>query len=114
VQLTLVGYVIQVIFDNDSLWLVFLLLAVMVGFGALTARSRAKRVPGAMLPLVIGLGTAAAATLGLVLALGIFDPTARYLVPVGGMVIGNSMTAAAVALNRLGDEFVDSRAQIEA
>ena len=28
----------------------------------------------------------------------------RYLVPVGGMVIGNSMTAAAVALNRLADE----------
>ena len=114
VQLTAVGYVIQLIFDNDSLWLVFLLLAVMVGFGALTARSRAKRVPGALLPLVIGLGTAAAVTLGLVLALGIFQPEARYLVPVGGMVIGNSMTAAAVALNRLGDEFVDSRAQIEA
>ena len=58
VQLTAVGYVIQLIFDNDSLWLVFLLLAVMVGFGALTARSRAKRVPRALLPLVIGLGTA--------------------------------------------------------
>jgi putative ABC transport system permease protein len=45
--------------------------------------------------------------------LDIFEPTPRYLVPVGGMVIGNAMTAAAVALNRLGDEVADSRAQIE-
>ena len=43
-------------------------------------------------------------TLGLVLALGVFDAEPRYLVPVGGMVIGNSMTAAAVSLNRLADE----------
>jgi putative ABC transport system permease protein len=36
------------------------------------------------------------------------------MVPVGGMVIGNAMTASAVALNRLGDEMADGRARIEA
>jgi putative ABC transport system permease protein len=86
----------------------------MVLFGALTARSRAKRVPGTFWPLLVALSTAAAGTLGLVVALGIFEPTPRYLVPVGGMVIGNSMTASAVALNRLGDEVADGRAKIEA
>ena len=30
------------------------------------------------------------------------------------MVIGNAMTASAVALNRLGDDVADSRAKIEA
>jgi putative ABC transport system permease protein len=35
-------------------------------------------------------------------------------VPVGGMVIGNSMTAAAVALNRLADEMSGQGRQIEA
>ncbi len=114
VQLTAIGYVIQLIFDVDSLALVALLLAVMVCFGALTARSRAKRVPGALVPLLIGLSIAAVATLGLVVGLGIFDPQPRYMVPVGGMVIGNSMTASAVALNRLGDEFADGRERIEA
>jgi ABC-type iron transport system FetAB permease component len=43
-----------------------------------------------------------------VLLLGVFPAEARYLVPVGGMVIGNAMTAAAVALNRLGDEVHDN------
>ena len=114
VQLTAIGYVIQAIFDTDSLWLVAALLAGMVGFGAWTARGRAKGVPGATGPIALALAVAAAVTLGLVLALGVFKPEPRYLVPVGGMVIGNSMTAVAVALNRLADEMHDGRRQVEA
>jgi putative ABC transport system permease protein len=114
VQLTAIGYVIQAIFDSDSLWLVAALLAVMVGFGAFTARSRARGVPGALGPLVLALSAAAAITLGMVLGLGVFEAEPRYLVPVGGMVIGNSMTAAAVALNRLADEVRGQAPLIEA
>ncbi len=113
-QLTAIGYVIQAIFDSDSLWLVGLLLAVMVGFGAATARNRARAVPGALVPIVLALSSAAGITLGLVLVLGVFEAQPRYLVPVGGMVIGNSMTAAAVALNRLADEVSGQARQIEA
>ena len=114
VQLFAIGYVIQAIFDVDSLLLVLALILVMVVFGALTARSRAAEVPGALVPLLISLALAGGLTLGLVVALGIFEPTPRYLVPVGGMVIGNAMTAAAVALNRLGDDIRDKAPQIEA
>jgi len=114
VQLTAIGFAIELIFEADTIWLVLALLAAMVLFGALTARSRAKKVPGAFWPLLIGLAIAGGSTLLLVVALGIFEATPRYLVPVGGMVIGNAMTSSAVALNRLGDEIADSRAAIEA
>jgi putative ABC transport system permease protein len=113
-QLTAVGYVIQAIFDSDSLALTVALLAGMVGFGAFTARGRARAVPGALGPIALALAVAAAGTLGLVLALGVFDAEPRYLIPVGGMVIGNSMTASAVALNRLADEVEAGAPQIEA
>lgn len=114
VQLTAIGYVIAFIFDEGSLWLVAALLAVAVAFGTLTARSRARKVPEATLAIAIALTAAGATTIALVLALGIFEPSARYLVPVGGMVIGNAMTASAVALNRLGDEFTQGAGEIEA
>jgi putative ABC transport system permease protein len=114
IQLTAIGFVIQVIFDEDSLALVVALIVVMVVFGAFTARHRARRVPHAFWPLLVALGTAALATLGLVVALGVFEPEPQFLVPVGGMVVGNSMTAAAVALNRLGDDMHDSARRIEA
>jgi putative ABC transport system permease protein len=113
-QLTAIGYVIQAIFDSDSLWLVAGLLAVMVGVGTFTAGRRARAVPGAPGPILLALSLAAAVTLGLVIALGVFEPEPRYLVPVGGMVIGNAMTASAVALNRLADEVHGSIRQIEA
>jgi putative ABC transport system permease protein len=113
-QLTAIGYVITVIFDENSAVLVIALIAVMVVFGAFTARSRAQLVPGAFWPLLVSLGVAAAATLGLVLGLGIFAATPRYVVPVGGMVVGNAMTSAAVALNRLGEDVHDQARRIEA
>jgi UDP-glucose/iron transport system permease protein len=114
IQLTAIGLVITFIFNQDSAVLVVLLLTVMVVFAAFTARHRARHVPDAFWPLLVSLGVAAAATLGLVVALGIFPATPRYLVPVGGMVIGNAMTAAAVALNRLGDDVHDQAPRIEA
>jgi putative ABC transport system permease protein len=114
IQLTAIGYVINVIFDQDTLALVIALIAVMVVFGALTARRRAESVPGAFWPLLGALALAGTTTLVLVVALGIFDPKPRYLVPVGGMVVGNAMTAAAVALNRMGDEVRSSAREIEA
>ena len=114
VQLFAIGYVIQAIFDSDSTLLAVALISVMVVFGAFTARRRAAKVPGALVPLLIALALAGALTLGLVIALGIFEPEPRYLVPVGGMVVGNAMTAAAVALSRLGDDMESSQAQVEA
>ncbi len=86
----------------------------MVGFGAWTARGRARAVPGAIGPITLALAAAAGVTLGLVLVLGVFEAEPRYLVPVGGMVIGNSMTAAAVALNRLADEVSGQARRLEA
>ena len=51
VQLTAIGYVINFIFDQDSLWFVLALIAVMVVFDAIQARGRAKQVPNAILCL---------------------------------------------------------------
>jgi putative ABC transport system permease protein len=113
-QLVAIGYVINAIFDADSLWLAFGLIAVMVVFGAIQARQRAKRVPNAFWPLLLALALAGGVTLALVVGLGVFEAEPRFLVPVGGMVVGNSMTAAAVALNRLGDEIADRSREIEA
>ena len=114
VQLSAIGLVINFIFDQDQLVFVIALLAAMVLFGALTARNRARGVPRPFGPLLIALALAGTTTLVLVVALGVFEPEPRFLVPVGGMVIGNSMTAAAVSLNRLGEDMRSSAQRIEA
>src|SRR4051794_28487388 len=114
IQLIAIGYVITFIFDQDSLWFVVLLIAIMVRFAAFAARRRARQVPDAFWPLLVVPAVAGGATLGPVAALGIFKAQPRYLFPVGGMVIGNGMTAAAVTLNRLGDEMTRHAREVEA
>jgi putative ABC transport system permease protein len=114
VQLVAVGYVLKLIFDAGHVAWTLPLLATMVLFGAFTARGRARSVPNALPILVVALGTAAAGTLGIALLTGALHANARSLIPVGGMTIGNAMASAAVALNRLGDEFARSTGEIEA
>jgi putative ABC transport system permease protein len=114
VQLVAVGYVLKLIFDASNVAWTLPMLAAMVVFGAFTARNRARTVPDALPILLVALGTSAAGTLGIAVAAGAVHANARSLIPIGGMTIGNAMTAAAVALNRLGDELAHSSAEIEA
>jgi len=114
VQLAAIGYVIDFIFGLDNLGLVTLLLAGMVLFAAWTSARRAEGVPQAFLVAAVAVGVAAVATLGVLLTLGIVPPTARYLIPLGGMVIGNSMNAASLTMTRIRDDVAEQRPKVEA
>ena len=114
VQLAAIGYVIDYIFGLDSLGVVALLLAGMVLFAAWTSARRAGDVPRAFLIAAFAVGVAAVATLGLLLALGIVPATARYLIPLGGMVIGNSMNAASLTMTRIRDDVTEQSLKVEA
>jgi putative ABC transport system permease protein len=114
VQLAAIGYVIDYIFGLDNLGVVTLLLAGMVLFAAWTSARRAGNVPKAFLIAAFAVGAAAVATLGLLLALGIVPATARYLIPLGGMVIGNSMNAASLTMTRIRDDVTEQSLKIEA
>ena len=114
VQLAAIGYVIDYVFGLDNLGVVALLLAGMVLFAAWTSARRAADVPNAFLIAAVGVGVAALATLVLLLALGIVPATARYLIPLGGMVIGNSMNAASLTMTRIRDDLSEQRLKVEA
>ena len=114
VQLAAIGYVIDYVFGLENLWVVVLLLAGMVLFAAWTSARRAADVPNAFLVAAVGVGVAAVATLVLLLVLGIVPATARYLIPLGGMVIGNSMNAASLAMTRIRDDLSEQRLKVEA
>lgn len=113
-QLIALGYLITLIFEAGDVSYAMPLLALMVVFGAVTARRRAAGVPHALVTLLIALTVSVAATLGLALAVGALPAVPRTLIPVSGMVIGNAMTASAVALSGLEHEVRTSAREIEA
>jgi UDP-glucose/iron transport system permease protein len=66
-------------------------------------------------PLALASFSAAAVvTLGVLFGLHVFPLTGRTLVPIAGMMVGNSMTATVLAGRRLTDELRDKRHEVEA
>jgi hypothetical protein len=94
-QLLLVGAALTLIISpGRSIWWSWLWVAAMLGYASVVARRRAPEVPH-LLPLALASLTAAAVvTLGLLFGLHVFPLTGRTLVPIAGMMIGNSMTAS--------------------
>ena len=114
VQLAAMGYAIDYVFALESLFAVGGLLCGMVLFAGWTSARRARGVPRAFAVAALAIGVAAVATLGLLLLLRIVPPTARYLVPLGGMVIGNAMNTASLTLGRIRDDLAQGRPAVEA
>ncbi len=115
VQLLAVGAVLAFVLSPHVplvvswVWVVF-----MVAFAAETIRRRAPEVPAARPLALASLGVASAVSLLLLFGLHIFPMDARTVVPLAGMVVGNSMTATVVAARRVVGELSDKRAEVEA
>lgn len=114
IQLTAIGFVISLIFSLKNLTYVMLLLVGMVLFASWTSSRRGKGITRAFTVSAVGIGIATTTTLGVLLTLQIVPPTARYLIPLGGMVIGNSMNTASLILSRIRDDVNAQRLNIEA
>lgn len=118
-QLIAVGYVLEFIFLRPSLWITLAAFAVMEIFAIRNIFARVKLTPPPALPRVI-LASMLCGTVGVVfvfllIIIGI-DPwyAPRFFIPIGGMVIGNSMTGIALGYERLATGIRRNAERIEA
>lgn len=114
VQLMAIGYVINLIFRSQSGLAVAGMLVAMTVFAGVTSAQRLRGLSGRYWIALAAIGLSSAITVGLMVSLGIIPGAARYLIPIGGMVIGNSMNVASVTGVRLIEDSRTQRAQIEA
>lgn len=115
VQLLLVGAGLSlVIAPGAALVWSWLWVLAMIGYAGDVARRRAPEVPRIMPLVVTAFGTAAVITFGVLFGLRVFPLQARTLVPIGGMMVGNSMTATVLAARRLVEDLRDKRDEVEA
>ncbi len=114
VQLTAIGYAIHLVFSTESHVWVALMIAAMLVFAAVTSARRSHLLPDSLTLMLVAIGGSTAVTLGLMLLLGIIPTGARYVIPIGGMIVGNSMNVASVTAVRLLEDARARRPQIEA
>ncbi|NTW69307.1 MAG: iron export ABC transporter permease subunit FetB [Chlorobiaceae bacterium] len=116
-QLFLMGYVLTFILKSSNLWLVLLVFFVMVlsAMFIVKGRVREKQIPyfiPTFLTMLISYFATALFVSGVIVGTAPWwDP--RYFLPAGGMVIGNSMSALAIALERLFRDLREQRELVE-
>jgi putative ABC transport system permease protein len=114
VQLLLVGWALQLVVDpDDSLWWSALWLVVMLGFAGWTTARRAPEVPSILLLSLLSYASAGLVTLGVLFGFGVYEFEGRTIVPLAGMVVGNSLAATVLVCRRLLAEATDQRGVIE-
>lgn len=114
VQLIAIGYALQLIFDAESVWWTILVISVMVGVAGYTAGQRGQGVPHRFQVATLSVVVGAVLTLGLLVILQVFPFEPRYIIPIAGMVVGNTMTATGVVMLRMRDDVKLQRPEIEA
>lgn len=108
-QLTILGYVLDLIFALDSPWAVMALLLTMTTIAAVVSKNRiGEEQINQLFPLMWGsIFISVALALGYTIVLIVqpekwYDP--QYLIPLTGMVLGNAMNSASLAGERLASE----------
>jgi putative ABC transport system permease protein len=115
VQLLAVGYVLVVLVDPDTpTVLAWAWVVVMVLFAALTVKRRAKDIPGIWTLALVALTASSTISLGVVFGLGIYPTAGRAIVPIAGMMVGNSISGLVVAARRIEAELAEHRPEVEA
>ncbi|MDQ3293710.1 MAG: ABC transporter permease, partial [Actinomycetota bacterium] len=115
VQLVAVGSALTLVLDDDAPVVYALLwVAGMVVVAAATVRARAPEVPGVFLVALLALGGAATASHLVLFGLGVFPFRPVAIVPLAGMLLGNSMASTVSAARRLVVELADHRLEVEA
>jgi putative ABC transport system permease protein len=120
VQLLLLGLVLKTLFATSNPWLIGLLASVMLGVAGYEVMARQRhRLRG-----LWGYGTGTVSmflssfSIALLATFALLQPEPwykpQYLIPLLGMLLGNTMTGVAVALDNLTRQTLDKRRQIEA
>lgn len=118
VQLYLVGLILAAVFAAARWYWVLLILGVMIGVATHAAISRlGKPLPGGAWIAGIALTISTTATLAYVIGVVVqvhpwYEP--QYIIPIAGMILGNSMTSAAIAGDRLQSDLRGRADEIEA
>jgi putative ABC transport system permease protein len=118
VQLLLVGFVLKWVFANGHLYVVIAVIIPMTLIAGFSAVRRVERTfPGMVLSSILSIGVSTWLISAFALtAILRSDPwyAPQHAVPLTGLILGNSLTGIALALDRFSAELVSKRAEVEA
>ncbi|MBY7142506.1 iron export ABC transporter permease subunit FetB [Virgibacillus sp. NKC19-3] len=113
IQLLVVGYILQFVFNAEHMIYIMLMIMVMIAAATQNARKKGASIKGITWKLVVTFIFVEILTQSILLGLHITPPTAQYIIPISGMVIGNSMVLGILFLNRFTAEMQSRQDETE-
>ncbi|QDY45495.1 iron export ABC transporter permease subunit FetB [Planococcus glaciei] len=113
IQLLAVGYVLKFVFESDSLIYIFLMVTLMIVAATHNAQKKGAAIQGIVTKVAATLVFVEVLTQSILIGFNITPPTAQYIIPISGMVIGNSMVLSILFLNRFTAEVETHQDQTE-
>lgn len=114
VQLVAIGYALDLIFQSRGVFWVLIVITIMVAIAGFTAGRRGGNVPHSQMVATASVGVGTVLTLGLLVILDVFPFEPRFIIPIAGMIVGNSMTVTGLVIARFRDDVRLQKPQIEA
>ncbi|MCF2138032.1 MAG: iron export ABC transporter permease subunit FetB [Candidatus Thorarchaeota archaeon] len=113
IQIILMALILVEIFALENMIIIYIVLSFMATFAAYTTRGNLDKIPGVMKTSLPGIFVGGVGVMFLATILGIVKPTGEFIIPMGGMVIGNSMGMTALVLDRMWGNAQKQRALME-
>lgn len=113
IQLLLVGYILSFVFEADHPVYMLLMILLMIGAATQNIIKKGEGIRGITWKIVITLITVEVLTMGILLGFQIIPFEPRYVIPISGMMIGNSMVLSLLFLNRFTSEIEKGDEEIE-
>ena len=114
-QLAVLGLVlVAILTPGQPLLLSWFWVAVMILFAGWTVQRRVPGVSRIWLLSMAAFAGSAVVTLGVLFGAGVFPVNSTTVVPLAGLMIGNSMTATVLLARRIVAELTDKRLEVEA
>jgi putative ABC transport system permease protein len=112
-QISAMGFILVMLLKGPQ-WTSVIMLSIMMVAAASISSRRVKTIPGAYEVSLYGIVSGAGIVIALMTLAGVIDWAITSLIPVGSMLIANSMNSNSLALERYRSEVTSNVGQIEA
>lgn len=112
-QLLMLASILAYVFSIENGFLIYTILTIMAWFSAQTAAKRLQIIPDLQKTLLVIQIFTIYLVMTLLILLNILPYSAAYIIPIGGMVAGNSMNISYLTLDRLTAELKNRGNEVE-
>lgn len=113
IQLTIIGFILKFVFNLANFWLTSVILLLMIYNASTVAAKRGAGIEQALLISFVSIFSGLAITLGGLITFGAITYEPSQVIPISGMVVGNSMVATSLLFKSLLTNFQTRREEVE-